>query len=182
LTLLEIEAHVLNEKNWRLEKLVGAEVGTIAPWNPLNKNPSWSLGVRVERPKDVGCDTCLVGQIRGSGGFATRLGRGVQSPLVFGLLTGAFEAGRRLHRGYRVGPGFELGTLVRLGNRWKLWASGELIQYWPAPSTTEGRVLKALGEATYSVSQRFELRATSEWTKSKSHSEDTHLLGVGLYY
>ena len=109
--------------NLYLEELKYAEAFSLFPLNKDEFKFSWRVVGRSYRVNDGSCERCLSHQIRSGFGLAL-------TPLedlnVYSLLNFSAEAGRRLHRGYRIAPGIVAGTVWSLAENVKFQYEFEL--------------------------------------------------------
>lgn len=101
-----------------LEHLNLLSVTSLYPWSLIDRRWSWRVNLGLLTARDYGCDSCLHPQL--SGGFGGTLGLLGGRALAYFLATAHLELHHRLRRGYRYGPGFEVGALTNFHERYKL--------------------------------------------------------------
>jgi hypothetical protein len=135
LTLLKARVEVAMDDPYdaRLQELVLAEVGTVAPWGRFRRNYAWLLGSGFFRPVGLRCLGCWAFTGKGSFGFSQEFDLGPTDVLLLSRLWGRAEFSPDFRFGVRFTPSLEAGMLWRLTGWLKF---GALLEHFrPLPWT-----------------------------------------------
>jgi hypothetical protein len=171
-----------NQQNVRLQELTLAEVGTIAPWDPFHRTPSWKIGFGVHRPVDTECLQCLAAEVKGGMGISKYLWPAQKNLLIYGLANGLTEGSAQFDAGYRLGASLLIGVNADFLNVAHLQIEGEHIRFFPVISD-ESRGLNRLGTTlSCGLSQNLSLRLTYNLFLKDSKNFSRAIFALGHYF
>ncbi len=144
---------------FRVNELDLLQVTSLLPVDYLSSAGSWKLDVGVYTPKDFG--TLDVRASRVDFGYGYSVGLGPKS-LLYALLTAKAELYHGFDRGYRYGPGFELGGLTGINNDAKLYLRYK--EFIALDRRMNGqRIQQVLFEQSVFLHRNWEVRNTFEF-------------------
>lgn len=94
----------------QIEKIEAVHITSLFPMNELEKQLSWRATLQYASPKDFGCLNCHIARSEGGVGAAYEIFQ--HKMLIYGLVSGYFEVGGSLEKGYRWGPILQLASYV----------------------------------------------------------------------
>lgn len=109
--------------NLYLEELKFADAFSLFPVTKDEFQWSWRVAGRSYRVNDGSCERCLSHHFRSGGGIATAV---TTDMILYSLINLSAEAGRRLHKGYRIAPGVVAGTVWTIAENFKFQYEFEL--------------------------------------------------------
>jgi hypothetical protein len=108
----------------RFENIHVLSLTSLSPLKALEKHPSWTFHLEYLSPKDISCDHCQV--VHFDLGAGLTLGIGSETAVIYSLLLGQFEAGKDFRVGYRFLPRWQVGSVVKLTDAYKV----QLLSNW----------------------------------------------------
>lgn len=144
-------------EKFRIEEVIGLNITSLPPMNFLSLAPSWKLKSGIYTPRDYGCLTCRHGLLElGIGGSLNIFN---EFNLVYALATIRGEAYEQISRGYRYGPGLDVGVLLNPTEKTKYRLSFE--QFWDVDQDIRSESVQYyVLQNAYFLSRNQELRST----------------------
>ncbi len=151
-------------EKFRLDNIIGLNITSLPPINFLSKAPSWKIESGMYTPRDYGCLTCRHVFLKlGIGGSFNLLN---EFYLAYALATIRGEAYDQLSRGYRYGPGLDVGILVNPTEKTKYRLAFE--QFWDVDQNIRSESVQYyVLQNSYFLSRNHELRSTLNWIYPK---------------
>jgi len=138
-----------------IEKITGIATTSIFPLSLVEKRLSWKFEGFSYNPKDFGCDYCHV--LHAAGGVGASLEVFTRDVVAFAMLAAQFEGGDSFERGFRYGPGIDVGV-VWINSDLKIMWTGQ--HWWDLDQKVRyARYLNVQFDASYSLSRNWEMRA-----------------------
>lgn len=109
---------VLDQGRIKLNKFIVADAMSLYPLEKIDPKPSWGANLRVDQFKDFGCTYCYGVMTDLQGGYGLNYFR--DKAIAYAMLIANLEAGGSLMRGYRIGPGMSLATVMAPLKHYKL--------------------------------------------------------------
>lgn len=145
----------------RLESLTGLSTTSLFPISRLDQRMSWKIKLGLETSRGFACESCkpVYSEI-GAGYSAHFLST---KNMIYALATARLELYRAYKKGYRYGPGAEIGLLLNPFENYKAHVQLGLDAYMDQVSQQE----KSLGfHHAYSLAKNWEIRNTNTWYES----------------
>lgn len=150
------------EESLQVEEVGLIKTMSLHPLSRLSSKPSWKFQSAWIRAKDYGCTTCKHLSVAGGGGGSLNIGPG-RSHLAYFLATLNSEAYENLSKGYRLGPGLDIGFLFNPG-KFKLMAAFQR-KWFVLPQPTPNAHLDFIHTGlAYHAARNWEIRQTAQWT------------------
>ncbi len=161
LTLAEMElVYRPNLEKLNLEKFIFVDLMSLTPQTFLSTKPSWLIHLALDRPADLNCFECLMGQIQGGLGESVWLFKGA---LIYGFIKGQAETSSAFLQEYqqssRFGPSIEAGSFIQWHPLVKMQLAYE--KFWYFPYIDKGQFSRGLATLSYAQSS-FEFRVGGE--------------------
>jgi hypothetical protein len=155
-------------KSVRLNEINALSITSLPPVNFLSKAPAWKLESGLYTARDYGCLNCRHVFTEVGLGAATNFISGKN--LIYGLATARGELYNELSRGYRYGPGLEVGTLFNPQEKLKFRLAFK--QFWDVGQDDRSRILQNyLAQFSYSLARNYELRNSFNFIYPLDHPE-----------
>lgn len=155
-------------KRLQLEKLIGVAVTSLHPMSFLNRSPSFKASFGVQTARDYGCSDCR--HVFGEFGGGAAVNINSDRNIFYALAHFRAEAYSRLPRGFRYGPGLDIGLLLNPVEHYKFQVGVlhqlDLDQKERAPAYTS----LVINQSFY-LGRNWELRNTNEWLVSERLDE-----------
>jgi hypothetical protein len=155
-------------KSLRLNEINALSITSLPPMNFLGHAPAWKIETGLYTARDYGCLNCRhVFTEVGLGAAANFLSH---QNLVYALGTARGETYHNLSRGYRYGPGIEVGSLFNPVEKLKFRLAFK--QFWDVDQDERSRVLQNyLAQMSYSLARNYELRNSFNFLYPVDHPE-----------
>lgn len=111
-----------NNQKLQLEKFELLHITSLFPLGFIEKRPSWKLQVGYVSARDLLSENTGVFRLESGLGATVELWN--EKNIIYFLVLGHLETGSPLARGYRVGPRFQLATLLNPSENYKTRLSG----------------------------------------------------------
>jgi hypothetical protein len=154
---MEIQYDGLSQQ-LRLEQFGGLAVTSLYPWSLLDQRISWRFQGDLFTARDYGCATCRHVRLEGGIGAAANMGLG--DSLLYAFTQVRTEFYHRLERGYRAGPGIEVGAVLTPAENYKI-RLGATEQWFLDQERGPGRLTQLRFDHAYSLSRNREIRQTN---------------------
>lgn len=143
--------------SFRLNEIIALNVTSLPPMNLLSKAPSWKIESGLYTARDYGCLNCRHTFLEVGIGASFSLFN--EFNLFYALMTARGEAYDGLSRGYRYGPGLDIGFLFNPVEKIKFRLSFK--QFWDVDqSIRSDKVQYYVLQNSISIARNYEIRPT----------------------
>lgn len=144
------------DQNLYLENFQALAITSLSPLTHLEKSFSWRMMLDYYSPKDLReCNYCHLVRFEGGGGSTLELF--TPHAVFYGLILADIEAGSSLRKGFRMGPKFQLATLINPHPKYKI----QLLTNWVTDLFQSDRPKSHLEfelNQSIAINQSFEIR------------------------
>lgn len=152
----------------RLNEIIALNITSLPPMNFLSHAPSWKIESGLYTARDYGCLNCRHSFLELGIGASTNVFS--SRYLIYGMATGRGEVYDKLSRGYRYGPGLEVGTLLNPQDLLKFRLLFK--QFWDVDQDDRSRILQTyMMQSSYSLGRNYEARGTVQFLYPLDDSE-----------